>query len=278
VNGDGQGKADGGPTDWTFEWEFEDASNNTVYYDCNYFIQADAFDAEGRAGAPRVLSVIVNRIAPVAPTNVQGGRNGSGDRVDLRWNGNPECDVIGYRVFRSDDPATLGTAIECDPAAADPTLTERVFCVDETAPASGPLYYSVVGVDSDSSGNPRDGDPTQLTVPATGGNAVPTPPAGVTSCIGGQVGCNGPDGEPAPTDQIVVRWLPSVDLDGSVAFYRIYRDGTTYGHRWDDFFPDTGGQLAWLEYDPGTGSHEYRVTAVDDLFGESDLSAPVTAP
>ena len=277
VNGDNQGKANGGPTQWTFTWDFEDASGNIVYYDCNYFIQADAFDNEGRAGAPRVLSVIVNRIAPVAPTNFVGGRNGSDDRVDLRWNPNPECDVIGYRVFRSTDPTTLGSAISCDAGATDPTLTEAVSCVDESAPATGPLYYKVVAVDSTTAGTPRNGiESAQLTVPATGGNSLPTAPTNVTSCIGGQPDCNGPDGEPAPSGQIVVRWDASTDSDGTIASYRIYRNGDTYAHRWDDFFPDTGGQLAWLEYDAENAPHTYRVTAVDDLFGESALSAPVT--
>ena len=76
----------------------------------------------------------------------------------------------------------------------------------------------------------------------------------------------------------MVRWDPSTDSDGTISVSRIYRDGTAYADRWDEFFPDTGGQLAWLEYDPGTGSHTYRVSAIDDLSGESSLSAAVTAP
>ena len=280
VNGDSQGKADGGPTSWNFKWDFVDAGGNTVYYDCKYFIQADGFDAEGRAGAPRVLSVILNRREPFAPTNVIGGRNGSGDRVDVSWNPNPECDVIGYRLYRSTAIGSLGTQVSCpDSAAPAPSVTTKGWCVDETAPAAGPLYYRVVAVDTLASGALREGTQSaQLVVPATGGNSVPTVPQNVTSCLGGQVGCNGPDGQPAPNGQIVVRWDPSTDSDGSVAYYRIYRDGTAYVNRWDDFFPASGGTLAWLEYAPGTGSHAYYVTAVDDRFGESGLSAPVTAP
>ena len=55
INGDSQGKANGGPTNWTFTWNFTKPGvdpNNIVYYDCKYFVQADAFDAEGRAGTP----------------------------------------------------------------------------------------------------------------------------------------------------------------------------------------------------------------------------------
>ena len=284
VNGDSQGKANGGPTNWTFTWNFTGGGtdpNNIVYYDCKYFIQADAFDAEGRAGSPRVLTVVLNRREPIAPTDVVGGRNGSGDRVDIHWTPNPECDVIGYRVYRSTSAGSLGTQVTCpDPSAPSTTVTTKEWCVDETAPATGPLYYRVVAVDTLANGSLRQGTQSaQVAVPATGGNSLPTAPTNVTSCTGGQPGCNKSDGAPAPSGQIVVNWDPSTDSDGSVAFYRIYRDGTSYADRWDDFFPGSGSAvLAWLEYAPGTTSHTYRVTAVDNIFGESALSAPVTAP
>ena len=136
INGDSQGKANGGPTSWNFTWDFLDSNGDIAYYDCKYFIQADGFDAEGRAGAPRVLSVILNRREPIKPTPVVGGRNGSGDRVDIQWNPNPECDVIGYRVYRSTDSNVLGTLVNCpDPNAQDPSVTEKTWCVDNAAPA-----------------------------------------------------------------------------------------------------------------------------------------------
>jgi prepilin-type N-terminal cleavage/methylation domain-containing protein len=283
IGGASQGKANGGPVNWDFTWNFTDGGTdpgNIVYYDCKYFIQADGFDAEGRAGAPRVLTVILNRREPIPVGDVVAGRNGSGDRVDVRWTGNPECDVIGYRVYRSSVAGSLGIQVDCpDPDQPDPSVTTKDSCVDEDAPGTGPLYYTVVAVDTLASGALREGTQgAQVSVPASGGNSLPTAPTGVTSCIGGQVGCVGPDGDAVPDGQIVIRWVPSVDADGSVAFYRIYRDGTAYSDRWDEFFPETGGLLAWLEYSPGTGSHTYRVTAVDNLEGESALSDPVTAP
>ena len=284
VKGDSQGKANGGPVNWNFTWNFTDGGtdpNNIVYYDCKYFIQADGFDAEGRAGAPRVLTVILNRREPIPPVDVVAGRNGSGDRVDIHWSPNPECDVVGYRVYRSAVAGTLGTQVTCptDPNAPAASVTTRDWCVDDSAPATGPLYYTVVGVDTLASGALREGShSTQASVPASGGNSLPTVPANITSCIGGQVDCNGPDGLPAPSGQIVVRWDASTDSDGSLSFYRIYRDGSAYVNRWDEFFPQSGGVLAWLEYAPGTGSHTYQVSAVDNVFGESALSASVTAP
>jgi prepilin-type N-terminal cleavage/methylation domain-containing protein len=243
VSGASQGKANGGPVNWDFTWDFVGAGTdpgNIVYYDCKYFIQADGFDAEGRAGAPRVLTVILNRREPVPVAEIVAGRNGNGDRVDVRWAGNPECDVIGYRVYRSDTTGVLGTQVDCpvDPNAPDPSVTTRDWCVDEDAPATGPLYYTVVAVDTLASGTLREGSLSpQVTVGATGGNSLPTAPTNITSCIGGQLDCNGPDGEPAPSGQIVVRWDASTDSDGSVSFYRIYRDGTAYTNRWTSSSP-----------------------------------------
>ena len=224
--------------------------------------------------------MILNRREPIAVNNVAAGRNGAGDRVDIHWTGNPECDVIGYRVYRSTTSGTLGTPVSCpDPTAPSPTVTAQEWCVDQTAPATGPLYYTVVAVDTMASGALREGTRgAQSVVPATGGNALPTAPTNLSVCIGGQPSCNGPNNQPAPSGQIVVNWISSTDSDGTISFYRIYRDGTSYTDRWDDFFPSPTGILAWLEYAPGTGSHTYRVTAVDNQFGESALSAPVSSP
>jgi hypothetical protein len=227
--------------------------------------------------------VIVNRRAPIAPENFEGGRNGTEDNVDLRWNPNPECDVAGYEVFRSTNPLSTGAKISCpDPDDASLTYTTETSCVDTEAPASGPLYYHVRGLDTTAAGVLRPGTFSDtLIVPPSGANSLPTVPANVTSCIGGQPACVGPDGDPAPSGTIVVRWDTSTDTDGSVVAYRIYKDGTTYADRHDDFFPDlvSGGILAWLEYeDPDGNSHDYRVSAVDNNFGESGLSVPVTAP
>jgi prepilin-type N-terminal cleavage/methylation domain-containing protein len=271
-----QGDATGGPVLWEFTWDFLDDDGNILWYDCNYSVQADAFDNQGRAGAPRALTVILNRRAPIAPANVAGGRNGNEGYVDLQWSTNPECDVAGYRVYRSTDPALDGDPITCLDQA-EPTYTILDECIDDTAPAGVPLYYRVRAVDKLQDLTPREGDfSAQVVVDGT--NVAPTVPQGVNACIGGDVGCLAPDGKAAPTGQVVIRWLPSIDADGTVAFYRIYRDGITYAHRHDSFFPD-GPIIAWLEYLAPDGSpHEYRVTAVDDDFGESALSDVVSAP
>ena len=77
-------------------------------------------------------------------------------------------------------------------------------------------------VDTLASGALREGTRERAeVVPASGGNS-PADGAHRTSpsCIGGQPACNGPNGQPAPSGQIVVRWDPSTDSDGTIAFYR----------------------------------------------------------
>ncbi len=274
VSGDSRGKANGSGTVFDFTWDFLTPSGELAYYDCTYVVQADAFDEQGRSGTPRARTVVVNRMAPIAPDDVRGGRNGNGSDVDLQWAPNPECDVRGYRVFRSTSAVTLGTQVSCL-GQADPQYTTEASCTDAGAPA-GTLYYSVVGVDIAPNGSLRNGAQSKQVV-VGGSNAPPTQPIGLTSCIGGQSGCNDPTGQPAPTGTIVVRWQPATDGDGQVQMYRVYRDGSSYADRHDVFFPE-GGELAWFEYDPDGQVHQYRVSAVDDDFGESPLSDPISAP
>ena len=273
VGGDTQGKADGGPINWTFQWDFDKPNGDTIYYDCTYVVQADAFDNQGRAGAPRALTVILNRRAPLAVGNFGGGRNGNGDRVDLQWTATPECDVEGYRVFRSASPATDGAQITClDQDAA--TFTTETACLDDP-PGPGPWYYKVRAVDTIGSGALREGDwSTEVAVGGT--NDLPSVPQGLTTCVGGDLGCEGPDGSSAPSGVIVIGWDPSTDSDGNVQLYRVYRDGTAYADRHGTFFP-SGGSNAWFEFAPDSSAHTYYVTAVDDDFGESAPSAGISA-
>ena len=65
-----------------------------------------------------------------------------------------------------------------------------------------------------------------------------------------------------------------LDSNGRIQLYRIYRDGITYDKRHASFYPKTGELLAWIEPQPDSSSHDYRISAVDDDFGESALSDP----
>jgi hypothetical protein len=83
-------------------------------------------------------------------------------------------------------------------------------------------------------------------------------------------------GDPAPVGMVVLSWSPVSDPDG-IQFYRIYRNGTAFADRYDDYFPNaTDPGFAWFEFDSANGPHTYYVSAVDGTFTESELSASVT--
>lgn len=259
VNGAAQGLATGSGNEWHFTWPLGSVLDGT------YLVQARAFNEDGRSGVARVLTVVLNRRAPLAPSGVGAGRNGHGSDVDIEWNANGEGDVVGYRVYRVDAD---GTPIEraCPPASdAASFLQSRLSCVDEAAPA-GTVRYAVVALDRDPDGHLREGAAT--TIPVVEGNTPPSAPTGLRVCAGGSEGCLDATGQPAPPGTTVLSWEPASDPDGAVAFYRIYRDGTGYDARYDRLYASASA-LVWIDDDTGGTEHEYRVTAVDEHFGES---------
>jgi prepilin-type N-terminal cleavage/methylation domain-containing protein len=272
VGGEPKGVADGSLTTWDFKWELDEPDGTPLYHDCTYVVQADAYDDQGRSGTPRARTVVVNRRRPVPPIGFDGGRNGSGDYVDLQWLHSPECDIRGYRVYRSDTAGVLGSPVVCIGEATD--VTEKINCLDQ--PPAGTRYYTLRALDLDTSGVPSEGQSSpQIEVgPATD---RPPPPTNVRLCIGdGTTSCLDAAGNAAPAGMVVVSWDPSTDPDG-IEFYRIYRNGETYADRHDDYFPNPEEPgYAWFEFDSENGPHTYRVTAVDGSFAESDLSASVT--
>jgi type IV pilus assembly protein PilV len=277
VLGQPMGKADqigASLRDWTFTWQI---NSPRYFYDCTYVVQAEANDDKGRAGAPKAVTVVLNRELPFAPADFEGGRNGNGSMVDLRWKPSPECDVLGYRVYRGPSATGPWTIVDC--LGPNDDFHESTECIDQDAPASAPLWYRVVAVDTPpGGGSPREGAASPA-IEMLEGNNPPNQPTGLNACLGGTAGCNEPDGTPASDTVTVLRWDPTSDPDGDpIHFYRIYRDGTSYADRVLEgiFFPGAGA-IAWTDPDSPNGSHDYRVTAVDARFAESALSDPVVS-
>jgi prepilin-type N-terminal cleavage/methylation domain-containing protein len=275
VSGRAKGQATGGPKTWFFDWDITDPSTgDPIYYDCTYVIQADAFDTEGRSGAPFAKTVRLNRMLPLKPSGFAGGRNGNETFVDLAWVTNPECDVVGYRIYSGDSETTITNPVTCLGASTATLEADADECIHDPGPAD--VWYKIVALDTPSAGGtPREGafsDP--IAIGPVSDNTVPTAPSGLSSCIGGQAGCLVANGVPADDGVLVIRWLPSADIDGNIQLYRFYRDGISYGERHASFYPKTGELLAWIEPEPDGSSHDYRISAVDDDFGESPLSDP----
>jgi prepilin-type N-terminal cleavage/methylation domain-containing protein len=278
LEGDGMGKASGGPSTWTFNWNVSQvkADGTPVYPDCTYVVSAEALDDKDRAGTPRALTVTLNRLEPIAPANFEGGRNGNGNRVDLQWSPNRECDVQGYRVYRGTSPAAIDTLV-CPSSGTTPITPTS--CIDENAPAplaGQTLYYKVVGVDKDPLTALREGTPSTIVAVAEN-NAVPGAPPTASACPGGSAGCTDIDGLDVAAGTNAVSWTAATDPDSDpIYFYRIYRGGTNYTDRYDVLYPTAGKPLVYVDPKPANGTNNYWVTAVDGKFGESAPVGPVS--
>jgi hypothetical protein len=250
------------PTAWKITWTLGVNTDPTYVEDGSYTINAQAFGDLGVAGNLWSNPVLINRYLPRTPTGFIAGRNPArgATAVDLRWSANTEGDIIGYRVFRVESggartpicPSTVG-------AATGPTV---LSCVDSAAPATGAVTYELAAIDrtviADSSSTMRESaSRATSTTPAAG-----TAPAAPTSLTAATVG-----GLPR------LEWTQPIGA--AVAFYRIYRDGSSVADRYAStvtFDP------FWIDNDPGTGSHSYRVSAVGATMSESALSPQVLWP
>jgi prepilin-type N-terminal cleavage/methylation domain-containing protein len=275
VQGDAT-QADATGKRWDFTWNLDSPE---FFHDCTWVVGAEAFDDDGRSGAPKSVTVTLNRSRPPALTGFEGGRNGNASAlvhmVDLEWQQGPECDVLGYQVFREIDGTGVWTQIECM-GQAQPEYHELPTCLDETAPALVNLRYRVRAVDTLPGGGLGAGTFSSELSIAEGNNA-PDPPSGLTACVGGTAGCNEANGEPASDGVTVLTWTAptSPDSDGDdVYFYRIYRDGQTYSDRVAAYVHGPG-VLAWADPDTPDSSHDYCVTAVDERYAESACSASI---
>ena len=245
LDGAQQDTAVGAARDWTFTWELPPL-------DGVYDISAQAFDSAGLGGEVRSATVVVNRFAPGAPTNMVAARNDG--VVEAQWSASPERDVIGYRVYRQ---GTGAAEVACD-------FTTESTCVDANPPArtGAPLDYWVVAIDHDPQDQQREGAPSDR-VNVNEPNDPPNPPVDLVLSKDAQ-------------GDTVLQWtVPSVpDPDGDpIESYVIYRDGTTIRDRYDQV---AGTETTMVDHLTRGVEHQYWVAAVDSRFAESILIGPVT--
>jgi prepilin-type N-terminal cleavage/methylation domain-containing protein len=249
----------------TFSWDID--SGGDYVPDGTYVVSVTAFDAEGTPGPTRSRTIRLNREVPSAPQDVFGGWNprigftDAPDIVELQWARNIEPDVKGYRVYR-----TGASGLEVVPGCDAPTDEDFTECRDLNPPALGADYY-VVALDEDpSSGAPREGQPSAQ-INAVKANTQPNQPETLSAAL--------------DDDSVFLSWSPSPPAvpsytGSNVIFYRVYRDGTTLGHR----IGRSGQEFltSFRDHGAAAGGHVYYVSAVDENFSESKPLGPVALP
>jgi len=248
-----------GTTSFMATWNIGTSGSGTEVLDGSYTMTARSFDERDVPGETRRADIVLNRRAPYAPTGFVGGHNTRlGDWVELEWAPNRERDILGYRVVWAGADDALGTADDeqaCPTPASGSLLAPTTTSCADLSAESGSQVYSLLAVDRDAGNALRVGTPRTRAVSAAG-----SPPRSPLVLVVLNVG-----GLPRLT------WTAPLLED--VAFYRIYRDGTSYAHRYDR---TSGGLITtWTDTQPATGSHSYWVTSVDSDFNESDPVGPV---
>jgi hypothetical protein len=245
VDGAVQGTAGGSGTNWSFVWPI------SALFDGTYQVGARAFDAAGVSGPGRSLTVTLNRFVPLAPVGLAAGRNGG--VVDAEWLANKERDIVGYTLYRG---ATQ---------VASCAQTTDTACQD-TAPPNLPLLtYTLVALDRDpNSGALRQGV-ASAPVTVTQLNTRPNTPTALSASTNADGATVLTWSAPVPADP---------NLGDSIAFYRIYRDGTAVSNRFDR--TGLGTQTSYVDGHSGGSAHTYWVTAVDTQLAESLMAGPVT--
>jgi prepilin-type N-terminal cleavage/methylation domain-containing protein len=239
---------------FSFVWKLDEP---TVAPDGPYLVAAEAYDEQSVAGPSRSTTVILNRSLPEPPRGFAGGRNGS--VVELEWVPNSERDLTGYDVQRLDGANWVTVCAR----------SLRTTCIDTSPPNALELRYRVQAYDVDevTATTPRASHRySHATVIRD--NLPPHPVAEVLKRDNGDGSLTLSWAKPSPQDP---------DSGDRIAFYRIYRGGTTVDHRMISV--DAGSVDAHEHTFVDEPGHRYWVSAVDQHFAESPLTeAQAVAP
>jgi hypothetical protein len=261
-------------TSSTFTWVFPAA-------DGTYTISAQAFDAQGNSGTKSSLQITLNTHQVIPPATVQAGYNSQISGVDIEWVPSIDQDVLYYNVYRQYGAGaavkvcSAVTKLSCyDPFAPSP-LPEPATCQSPPQSYTTTDYYWVVGVDTNSLGQPRESTNQSTHVDANLCDHPPSAPTGLSGTLsGGQLELDWT--APSPADP---------DTGDSIQFWRIYRwtgSGPSFpGSRYDliGALGSSGSQVTSytdVSPDPGGVARNYCVTAVDSHMDESPCSNVVT--
>jgi Tfp pilus assembly protein PilV len=244
-----------GTTSFPTTWDIGTSGTGSETLDGSYQMTAQPFDDRGVAGEAKRANIVLNRRQPYPPPTLEGGHNTRlGDWVELQWTPNNERDILGYKaVWAGLDqiPGTFDDLQICPLLSEGTMLPPTTTACTDLAPPIGATKYFVVAVDRNRDGVVRDGDRRVLAIAAP--TARPTPPRGpfTTTTVNG-----------------VPKLTWTAPVNGTVNFYRIYRDGSRYDRT-------TTATTTFTDASAGTSAHLYWVTAVDPTFNESDALGPV---
>jgi fibronectin type 3 domain-containing protein len=203
--------------------------------------------------------MVINRAAPAAPGGFLAGANplwGS-SAVEFEWSPNAERDVVEYRVHRV---ATGTTPSASDPVACSKSVDDRLptSCMESSTPAPPAgkewSYYVVAMAPSRTTAGQLEASARPAAGQTLTPNVAPSPPPSVSISTGAA--------------GVTLSWPAASDSDGSIRFYRIYRDDdTSIDVRYDR--TASGGDTSYTDPSGLVGTHRYWVTAVDDRLAES---------
>jgi hypothetical protein len=251
-------------TSWNFSWALGDVGTHSCATDPTWTLDAPVFqmtfqpyDDSGVPGDLRTQVVAIDRSDPFQLCGFVGGRSPEhGGVIELQWRKAPEADVVSYTVMRKKQGAEPSDKVVdgCNAVTAHE-------CVDTNPPnGTGAIDYYVKPTQDNVRGV-IDGPQTDLNIPAVGtANIAPAPPANPVAVSWSQ-------GTPTIT------WNAATDSDGTVDFYRVYRDGTAIGNR---IGRTVAGVTQFVDNNAGGVTHNYWVSAVDNAFAESPLVGPVS--
>ena len=165
----------------------------------------------------------------------------SKNQINLYWNDNREKDVVGYNVYRDDDP--------------NPVFTSSSSYSDEELAPSTTYYYFVTAVDAHNESDPSN-EASATTEDEPGDTTPPVAPTGLTAT-------------PMSSSEIYLDWIASTSDD--VDDYNVHRSLTPGGP-----YTQVASGITSVEYtDSGLSpdtTYYYVVTAEDTSNNESSLS------
>ncbi|MBE8471217.1 fibronectin type III domain-containing protein [Streptomyces justiciae] len=212
-----------------------------------YYYEVRAYDKAGNVsgGTADQGVTTLDTTAPAAPAGVEDNWGvGMVDKVTLRWDGNTEADIAGYRVYRSTSKPVAPTAANL---VGSPT---SAYFQDTPAPTGDWYYYVVTAVDTHGNESAVSGTAEFETYDETAPVFVPTDLKAT----------DGPDG-------VTLTWSWNRDQDADLAGFEVYRDGYYIG--------DATGEFVDRDVEFGE-TYSYYVRAEDDDHNLGPASAAVS--